>query len=215
VEFEHGLLIVVDSNVILDQYQFIDDDVQDALFEKWFVSAEGRDQLAWLETQLANCEKPFKIVAMHAPPISYGRHHSDWLKPGNGRNLTEKRDRLLGLFERTGVQLVLSGHDHFYQHSELTSEDGSQMHFVVGGGGGVPLRDVTGIEETKEFQERFRSEGLDVSLLKVAHAFHFCTVDIRSDELSVQVVEVTDDVDSPTRLIDEITCKKPSIPSGQ
>jgi len=69
-------IIVLDSDLLVDQYQDIDDKYQDELFKKWFVGTAG--QPSWLEEQLAACQKNFKIVALHHPPVSFGKHYHDW-----------------------------------------------------------------------------------------------------------------------------------------
>jgi 3',5'-cyclic AMP phosphodiesterase CpdA len=66
------------------------------------------EQLAWLEATLATSEATWRIVAMHHPPYSAGYQGSSH----------DCRDVFTPVFERHGVQLVLSGHDHDYQRSE-------------------------------------------------------------------------------------------------
>ena len=64
-------------------------------------------QLSWLDQTLAASTATWKIVAVHHPPYSAGYQ-------GSNRDV---RDAYAPLFERHGVQLVLSGHDHDYQRS--------------------------------------------------------------------------------------------------
>ncbi len=45
VEFRDMALFVLDSNLLIDQYEKIDDDVQDKLFHKWFVSDENAKKI--------------------------------------------------------------------------------------------------------------------------------------------------------------------------
>lgn len=77
-------------------------------------------QMAWLERTLATANEPWRIVALHHPPYSSGYHGS------NG----EVQAAFAPLFERYGVQLVLSGHEHDYQRS--VPIDGTT--YVVSGG---------------------------------------------------------------------------------
>jgi 3',5'-cyclic AMP phosphodiesterase CpdA len=65
------------------------------------------DQRAWLERTLAGTAAPWRIVALHHPPYSAGYQGSSRVA----------RAVFSPLFERYGVQLVLSGHDHDYQRS--------------------------------------------------------------------------------------------------
>ena len=64
-------------------------------------------QRAWLDETLAAADVPWKIAAAHFPPYSSGRHGSD----------LATRAAFAPAFERHGVQLVLSGHEHDYQRS--------------------------------------------------------------------------------------------------
>lgn len=65
------------------------------------------DQRDFLEQTLARSDATWKIVAVHHPPYSAGYQGSS----------LAVRDAFGPLFERYGVQLVLSGHDHDYQRS--------------------------------------------------------------------------------------------------
>ena len=69
--------------------------------------ADDDDQRAWLEATLRDSDAPWKIVSVHQSPYSAGYQGSSTLV----------RERFVPLFERHGVQLVLSGHDHDYQRS--------------------------------------------------------------------------------------------------
>lgn len=79
-----------------------------------FVGLDSNDpedptQKAWLEQTLATTDARWKIVAVHHPPYSAGYQ-------GSNRAV---REAFSPLFERFGVQLVLSGHDHDYQRSRV------------------------------------------------------------------------------------------------
>jgi Calcineurin-like phosphoesterase len=64
-------------------------------------------QLAWLDATLAAATERWRIVVLHHPPFSAGYQGSD----------EAVRRAFVPVFERHGVQLVLSGHDHDYQRS--------------------------------------------------------------------------------------------------
>lgn len=88
-------------------------------------------QRAWLEETLAGATTTWKIVALHHPPYSAGYQGSS----------LANREAFSPLFERYGVQLVLSGHDHDYQRSVLING----VTYVVSGGAAETRR--TGREE--------------------------------------------------------------------
>ena len=89
------------------------------------------EQRAWLEKTLAASTTTWKIVALHHPPYSAGYQ---------GSNL-EARHAFSALFERYGVQLVLSGHEHDYERSVPING----VTYVVSGGAADTRR--TGEEE--------------------------------------------------------------------
>jgi hypothetical protein len=82
-------------------------------------------QTAWLEQQLSESNATWKIAIFHQPPYTCGEHAGD-------RDVVRS---WVPLFERYGVQLVLSGHDHDYQRFAPRNE----VTYVVDGGGGAPL----------------------------------------------------------------------------
>ncbi len=81
------------------------------------------DQLAWMEQALADAPGPV-IVVEHRPPWSCSSH-------GDNRRVQQ---RWVPVWEEAAVALVLSGHEHNYQHFAV---DG--IHYVVTGGGGAGL----------------------------------------------------------------------------
>jgi hypothetical protein len=64
----------------------------------------ARDQVAWLERQLADNPSRWTVVFLHYPLYSTAR----------GRSGEELRAVLQPLFDRYHVDLVLAGHDHTY-----------------------------------------------------------------------------------------------------
>jgi 3',5'-cyclic AMP phosphodiesterase CpdA len=87
------------------------------------------DQRAFLDGTLAAATEPWRIVMVHHPPYSAGYQ-------GSNRAV---RDAFAPLFEQYGVQLVLSGHDHDYQRSEVI--DG--VTYVVSGAAAGTRRTAT------------------------------------------------------------------------
>ena len=206
LDFPDASLFILDSDLIIDQYQDIEDDEQDRLFEKWFV---GNDESSWLERELRKRDKTFKIIIMHHPPISFGKHHKDWSDPSWGRNLIAKRDALLQLFYQHKIQLALCSHDHFYQHNIVRMKDKNgqhplDIHFIITGGGGVPLRELSDEATIQQYLQNYKEAGLDVRLINQAKIYHYCQVAVKKNEISIKVQEVTGNKDVPTRLVEEI-----------
>ncbi|MFK5915394.1 MAG: metallophosphoesterase family protein [Woeseiaceae bacterium] len=90
------------------------------------------DMLQWLKKDLAFAKKQNKkwlVAVFHHPPYSKGSHDSDNEKDSGGR-LVSVRENILPLLESSGVDLVLSGHSHMYERSDLLAchySDSSQF----------------------------------------------------------------------------------------
>lgn len=80
-------------------------------------------QIAWLETKLQASTARWKVAFFHHPLYSSGKRHGSEMK---------LRATLEPLFTRFGVQVVFSGHDHFYER--LQPQQGIQ-YFVEGASG--------------------------------------------------------------------------------
>ncbi|UCE67089.1 MAG: metallophosphoesterase [Candidatus Zixiibacteriota bacterium] len=196
IDFPDGAIFVLDTNILLDQKGEIDDEYQNQLFRKWFVSSPG-DGPSWLEKELSSRDVPFKIIAMHHPPISFNSHHRDWENDNFGKDLLTKRQKLLELFDRYDVKLVFSGHDHIYQHNVLFFKDKNSakidtVHFVVGGGGGTPLREESGSREIKTIVNRYARLGYGVEQLVQKKSYHYSLVSVSSEKLTVAVYKISD-----------------------
>ncbi|HSI88915.1 MAG TPA: metallophosphoesterase [Pyrinomonadaceae bacterium] len=89
-----------------------------------------KDQIDWLESELADDDSRWKMAFFHHPPFSSGgRHGSD----------DDIRDVLHPIFVKYGVDVVFTGHDHFYER--IKPQDGVQ-YFVTGAGGEVRRNDI-------------------------------------------------------------------------
>ena len=78
------------------------------------------EQLKWLEKELAASGSDWKIPFFHHPLYSSGgRHGSDVVL----------REQLEPLFIKYGVQVVVTGHEHFY---ERTKPQNGIVYFIVG-----------------------------------------------------------------------------------
>jgi hypothetical protein len=83
----------------------------------------GSVQRTWLEKDLADTDRTWKIVLWHQPAWSAGGHGDD-----------KEARKLQPLFKKMGVHLTLAGHNHYYARCDV---DGLQ-HVTIGGGG-APL----------------------------------------------------------------------------
>lgn len=80
-------------------------------------------QLDWLERELQSTTTPWKVCYFHHPLYSDGRFHGPDL---------DLRSVLVPLFEKYGVNVVLSGHEHVYER--IKPQHGI-YYFVLGNSG--------------------------------------------------------------------------------
>lgn len=142
--------------------------------EKWYSFDWGRvhfaaldteasytEQAKWLDEDLAASTAPWKIVYMHRPPYSSGKHGSD----------TSLRTALAPVLKKHKVQLVLAGHDHDYERTKPI--DGTT--YIVTGGGGRGTYNVSTSSWT-EFSE---------------NVIHFVYGEVKGDELILHAIDGT------------------------
>jgi 3',5'-cyclic AMP phosphodiesterase CpdA len=86
----------------------------------------GEAQLRRIEALLAAPEvrARFRVLAIHHPPVMH--------RPPENRNLRD-RTKLVEVLARVGAELVLHGHDHRDEFTELDGPDGRRIP-VVGAG---------------------------------------------------------------------------------
>jgi hypothetical protein len=113
----------------------------------------GSAQYNWLQNDLqaantpdARNEKPFIIVIGHKPMYSSNDYHGSEV---------ELRDALEALYVENGVNLVIAGHDHFYERTwpvngEKVSDKGGGDIF---GKGHEPIHLVIGIAGRSAYEE--------------------------------------------------------------
>lgn len=84
------------------------------------------EQLKWLETDMRQTDKKWKIVVEHFP--YYGGSHSD--DPG----MNTKRAQMTKLVQQLGVNLHIGGHDHVYKRNTINNDvmDNSQEAMNMG-----------------------------------------------------------------------------------
>jgi 3',5'-cyclic AMP phosphodiesterase CpdA len=120
-----------------------------------------KEQLDWLDKELAASGSDWKIPFFHHPLYSSGSTH------GSDMAL---RDQLEPLFLKYSVDVVFSGHDHFYER--IKPQKGIQ-YFVSGGAGKVRRGDLQ--------DEGLMAKGFDAG-------YHFMLIEIDGDQMHFQVI---------------------------
>lgn len=119
-----------------------------------------REQLRWLENELSKSSADWNICFFHHPPYSSGRYGSWWL-----------RRALEPIFVNHHVDVVFSGHEHFYER--LRPQNG--VHYFISGGAGSVRRD--DISEDG-LLERGYDQDLHFMLVEISgDMFHFQSID--------------------------------------
>jgi predicted phosphodiesterase len=124
-----------------------------------------KKQIKWIEDQLAKDTARWKIAFFHHPPYSSGgKHGSD----------TKLRAVVEPLFVKHGVDVVLAGHEHFYER--IKPQKG--IHYFISGAGGK-LR-----EGDVKDRSPLTAKAYDSDM-------SFMLVEVAGDELHFQVVSRT------------------------
>jgi predicted MPP superfamily phosphohydrolase len=118
-------------------------------------------QLQWLQKELAASGSDWKIAFFHHPLYSSGGTH------GSDMAL---RDQLEPLFLKYNVNVVLSGHDHFYER--IKPQKGIQ-YFVVGGSAKLRNGDLK--------NDGLAAKGFDTG-------YSFMAVEVAGDDLHFQTI---------------------------
>lgn len=131
------------------------------------------DQKNFLKKTLSESrEFDFRVVMFHHPLYSSSRREPN----------ISHRNIYIPIFKKYKVDLVLNGHDHFYERSE----DGSGIEYVITGGGGAPLYGF----------ERNNPESV---VKKMAH--HFMIIDVNGPVMKATAI------DAEGKTIDEFSIR--------
>jgi hypothetical protein len=123
-----------------------------------------KPQLEWIEKELAASASEWKICFFHHPLYSSGRMHGPSL---------ELRAQLEPLFIKHGVNVVLAGHEHFYER--IKPQKG--IYYFISGAGG------------KLRQGNVRQS--DITAAAFDSDNHFMLMEIAGDELYFQTISRT------------------------
>ena len=124
-----------------------------------------KKQVEWLEDKLATDTSEWKIAYFHHPPYSSGgKHGSD----------TKLREIIEPLFVKHGVNVVFTGHEHFYER--IKPQKGI-YYFISGSGGKLRKGDV--------------KEGSPLTAKAYDRDMSFMLVEVNGSQLHYQVVSRT------------------------
>jgi 3',5'-cyclic AMP phosphodiesterase CpdA len=156
-------------------------------------------QYAWVKQQLEGLDRRryrHVVVFFHHPPLSSGPHGGSVVEPP----ADAVRARYLPLFRQHGVRIVLTGHEHFFEHwiERYRGADGAwqRLDHLVSGGGGAPIYTYSGPPDQRRY--RRTSGNADVRLTQLVrpgrrerdNPYHFLVVHVNGDDIAVEYVGV-------------------------
>ena len=159
---------------------------------------EDSTQLVWAESQLAGLDRTryVNVVALyHHPAFSSGMHGGPQLE----YQASAVRNKWMPLFRKYNVRLLLTGHEHLFEHWVERYKDETGPHRIdqiVSGGGGAPLYGYVGEPDLTDYRRAGTSQSVSVEhLVKPsqdpgANPFHYLVVHVDGDNVSVEVVGV-------------------------
>jgi hypothetical protein len=152
-------------------------------------------QYEWVKQQLEGLDKRRYVnivAACHHPTYSSGPH-GEYLEPSTAII----RDKYMPLFRKYHVKLLLTGHEHFFEHwyEQYTDSTGRhRLDQLVSGGGGAPLYGYRGEPDLRDYLKSNAASRLTVThLVKPAmdpgaNPFHFVIVNVDGSRISLEVV---------------------------
>ncbi len=120
-----------------------------------------QEQLDWLRKELSASDSDWKIAFFHHPPYSTGERH------GSDEQL---REQLEPLFVEHGVDVVFTGHEHFYER--IKPQKG--IHYIISGSSAKLRRGNIGKSD-------LTAKGYD-------EGYTFMIIEITGDEMYFQAI---------------------------
>lgn len=122
-------------------------------------------QIEWMVDEFHNDKSKWQIAFFHHPPYSSGKRHG---------SSEEIREIVEPLFVKSGIDVVFTGHEHFYER--IKPQKGIP-YFITGAGGKIRKN---GIKKNSPLTEK----GYDQDL-------SFMLVELTEDEMHFQVISRT------------------------
>jgi hypothetical protein len=146
-------------------------------------------QLDWLEAKLAATDKKWKILQFHEGP--YTSNHDP----------TYIRSLLVERFDKMGIDLVLSGHDHLYLRTTMLGDKkvpiGQGTTYVTGGTVGNKFYEY--LETSRRWTE-IKADEIDQQIVNI--------VTVSKDKIQIKAMQKSDPKAKTFKLIDSFEIDK-------
>jgi hypothetical protein len=155
-------------------------------------------QFAWVKSQLEGLDRRrYTNVAMffHHPLFSSGPHGGATIEP----QTAALRTKWMPLFRKHHVRLLLTGHEHLFEHWVERYRDNTgryRIDEIVSGGGGAPLYAYTGEPDLRAYVRAAASDTVALQhLVKPSidpggNPYHYIVVHVDGDKISIEVIGV-------------------------
>jgi hypothetical protein len=155
-------------------------------------------QFAWVKSQFEKLDRKRYVnivVFYHHPPFSSGPHGGATLE----RQAAGIRVKWMPLFRRHHVKLMLTGHEHFYEHWVERYWDASGRHRldeIVTAGGGAPHYTYTGEPDLTEYVTSASASRVSLEHLArpsadtTGNPYHYVVIHVDGEKISLDVVGV-------------------------
>ncbi len=159
---------------------------------------EDTIQFAWVKAQLEGLDRrryANVVMVFHHPPFSSGPHGGAKVE----YQASTIRAKWMPLFRQHHVRLLLTGHEHLYEHWVERYKDASgphRMDEIVSGGGGAPLYAYTGEPDLSAYTAANKAAGVSLehaarpSSEAGANPFHYVVVHVDGESVSLEVIAV-------------------------
>ena len=161
--------------------------------------ADDSTQLAWVRSQLAGLDRRryrHVVAFFHHPAFSSGPHGGATVE----RPTAALRARYMPLFRKYDVQLLVTGHEHLFEHWVERYRDSTgrarRIDQLVSGGGGAPLYGYQGEPDLRAYVAAAAADSVRVEHLARPgldpgdNAYHYIVVHVDGERLWLDVIGV-------------------------
>lgn len=155
-------------------------------------------QYEWVKSQLEGLDRTryqHVVVFFHHPALSSGPHGGPIVE----RPTQAVRERYMPLFRQHHVRLLLTGHEHLFEHYVERYRDASGAHrmdHIVSGGGGAPLYTYTGEPDYALYRRSSNGDSVQVQhivrpgMTAGENPYHYLVVNVDGDAIDIEYIGV-------------------------
>ena len=155
-------------------------------------------QYEWVKAQLEGLDRKryqHVVVFFHHPALSSGPHGGPIVE----RPTAAVRERYMPLFRQHHVRLLLTGHEHLFEHYVEQYRDAAGTHrmdHIVSGGGGAPIYTYTGEPDYALYRRNSKGDSVQVQhlvkpgLTAGENPYHYLVVHVDGEQIDIEYIGV-------------------------